>query len=147
MGNVCHSKSLPGTPNFWNHGPEVTYKQIFKKRPDHGQSPPDPITTVSNRHHIHYPISTISNQHHSQSAPHSITTTSNRHHIQYRTTPHSSFLSLRVSFSSFAVDGKSSGDGERAAKSGKESGSGLTGRWRRLQPAFRTTGGEEKSKA
>ena len=33
MGNVGHSKSLPGTPNFWNHGPAVTYKQIFKKRP------------------------------------------------------------------------------------------------------------------
>ena len=38
MGNVSHSKSVPGTPNFWNHGPAVTYKQIFMKRPAH-----DPI--------------------------------------------------------------------------------------------------------
>ena len=32
MGNAGHSKSLPGTPNIYNHGPAVTYKSISKKR-------------------------------------------------------------------------------------------------------------------
>ena len=35
MGNAGHSQSLPGSPNFKNHGPAVTYKQISKKRPVH----------------------------------------------------------------------------------------------------------------